>query len=89
MAGRRRRAAAPTGIQYHAELKVLRPDTGLDDEQDEDVAEPVLEEAAVFKMDGTTMANVLEMTAHGPFIVRGKLIVDTPKSRRRCMSLVS
>lgn len=83
MAGRRRRAAAPTGIQYHAELKVLRPDTGLDDEQDEDVAEPVLEEAAVFKMDGTTMANVLEMTAHGPFIVRGKLIVDTPKSRRR------
>ncbi|KLU91378.1 hypothetical protein MAPG_09899 [Magnaporthiopsis poae ATCC 64411] len=83
MAGRRRRAAASTGIHYHPELKVLRPDTGLDDEQDEDAAEPVLEEAAVFKMDGTTMANVLEMTAHGPFIVRGKLIVDTPKSRRR------
>ncbi|KAL8366781.1 hypothetical protein RB595_008769 [Gaeumannomyces hyphopodioides] len=86
MAGRRRRAVASTGTQYQPELKVLRPGSGFDYDDDEDAADPLLEEAAVFKMDGTTMANVLEMTTQGPFIVRGKLVLDTPRNRRRLLN---
>lgn len=86
MAGRRRRVAASAGTQYQPELRVLHPDPGFNYDDDEDAAEPLLEEAAIFKMDGTTMANVLEMTAHGPFIVRGKLVLDTPRNRRRLIN---
>ncbi|EJT77414.1 hypothetical protein GGTG_07326 [Gaeumannomyces tritici R3-111a-1] len=86
MAGRRRRAAASTRTLYQPELRVLHrldPEFGEDNEETTD---PVLEEAAVFKMDGTTMANVLEMTAHGPFVVRGKLVVNAPRHRRRLLN---
>jgi hypothetical protein len=42
----------------------------------------VLEDATVYLMNGKTIANLLHSELQGPFIVRGKLLVDG--DLRRC-----
>ena len=43
----------------------------------------VLEDATVFLQDGKTIANLLNAELQGPFVVRGRLVVDVTFNNRR------
>ncbi|TLD20643.1 hypothetical protein PspLS_08777 [Pyricularia sp. CBS 133598] len=62
---------------YHDIAQVLYPatTTGL---PSTDIEDPMfdLQDATIFQQDGKTMANLLEVALDGPFIVKGKMIVE-------------
>ncbi|TLS27099.1 hypothetical protein PpBr36_05548 [Pyricularia pennisetigena] len=79
---------------YHDIARVLYPATatGLPS-NDPESEDPMfdLQDATVFRQDGKTMANLLEVAVDGPFIVKGKMIVEQDTEDRlaipRCKSV--
>ncbi|KAI6382204.1 hypothetical protein MCOR25_000794 [Pyricularia grisea] len=80
--GRTRSSGTPTEPRsplYHDIAQILHPatTTGLPS-PDPESEDPMfdLQDATVFQQDGKTMANLLEVALDGPFIVKGKMIVE-------------
>ncbi|KAI7922821.1 hypothetical protein M9X92_004643 [Pyricularia oryzae] len=78
---------------YHDIAQVLRPATTTGLPSPPDIDDPMfdLQDATVFRQDGKTMANLLEVTLDGPFIVKGKMIVEEDTEEQlvipRCKSV--
>ena len=90
MTGRRTRRSASTevvqsgSIHWRQETSVLK--TVPVDTADNDYPDFELTETTVFKKDGKTMADALDVLLEGPFMIRGILVKESPDQQRHSKS---
>ena len=91
MVGRRRRGTTSSAdsvdveqpkIRYRPESSVLRPLEPHKHENDWQTFE--LFDAVILSKDGSQLENALDIALKGPFIIRGRMIVEDAEQRERC-----